>query len=97
MKKSNIVNKNVRVNDEVRSKIVRNTAENSNADNQTFRNDITNSNLLNSKARNIHARIKSSTRNLNRLIEIENSLSSVERSTNTTTLTTIDEISIEKE
>ena len=96
MKKSNIINKNVRINDEIRNKAARNTVENSNADDQIFKNLVTNDNLLNSKIRNIHAKIKSNTRRLNQLIEIENSLNSVERRINTTTFTTIDEISIEK-
>ena len=49
IKKSNIVNKNIRVNDEIRNEIVQDTAENSNADNQIFENIITNNNLSNSK------------------------------------------------
>ena len=49
MKKSNIVNKNVRVDDKIRNEVVRNIAESSDADNQIFENDITNDNLLNSK------------------------------------------------
>ena len=65
MKKSNIINKDVRVDDEVRNKIARNIIESSNADNQVFENDITNDNLSNSKTLNIHARIKSSTRRSN--------------------------------
>ena len=55
-----------------------------------------NDNLLNSKTRNIHARIKSSIRRSNRLIEIENLLNSIERNTSTTAFATIDEISIKK-
>ena len=96
MKKSNIINENVRIDDEIRSKAVRNIAENLNANSQIFENNITNDNLSNSKIRNIHARVKSSTRRSNRLTEIENSLSSVEWSTNTTAFAIIDEISIEK-
>ena len=97
MKKSNIINKNIRIDDEVRNEIVRNIVESSNADSQIFENDVTNDNLLNSKTRNIRARIKFSTRRFNRLTEIENSLSSVGRSTSTAAFSTIDEISIEKE
>ena len=74
----------------------RNTAESSNADSQVFENDVTDNNLSNSKTRNIYARVKSSTRRSNRLIEIENSLSSVGRNTSTTTFATIDEVSIKK-
>ena len=97
MKKSNIVNKNVRIDDEVRNETAWNIAENSDADSQIFRNNATNDNFLNSRTRNIHARIKFSTRRLNRLIEIKNSLNSVEQNTSTTTFATIDEISIKKE
>ena len=96
MKKSNIVNKNIRVSDRVQSEAARNIAENSNADSQIFGDDITNDILLNSKIRNIHAKVKFSTRRSNQLIKIENSLNSVERNTNTVTFATIDEISIEK-
>ena len=74
----------------------RNIAESSNADSQIFEDDVTNNNLSNSKTRNIYARIKCSTRRSNRLIEIENPLSSVERSTSTAAFATIDKISIEK-
>ena len=49
IKKSNIVNKNVRIDDEIRSKVARNIAESLNADSQIFKNDVTNNNLLNSK------------------------------------------------
>ena len=97
MKKLNNVNKNVRIDDEIWNEIARDIAESSNANNQIFENDVTNNNLSNSKIRKIHARIKSSTRCSNRLIEIENSLSSVERSISTTAFAAIDEISIEKE
>ena len=96
MKKSNIVNKNIRLDDKIRNEVVRNTAESSNADNQFFENDITNDNLSNSKTRNIYTRIKLSIRRSNRLIKIENSLSSVERSTSITAFATIDEVLIEK-
>ena len=96
MKKSNNVNRNVRINDEIRSETVRDIIESSDADSQIFKNDVTNDNLLNSKTRNIHARIKSDIRRFNRLAEIENSLNSVERSINTAAFAAIDEISIEK-
>ena len=96
IKKLNIIYKNVRIDDEIWNETVWNTAESSNADNQIFKNNIIDNNLLNSKLRNIHARIKSSTRRSNRLIEIENSLNSVERNTNITAFATIDEVSIEK-
>ena len=49
MKKSNIINKNVRINEEVRNKTARNIIKNSNADSQIFENDVTNDNFLNSK------------------------------------------------
>ena len=65
MKKSNIINKNIRINDEIRNKVVRNMIKSSNANSQIFKNDITNDNLLNSKIRNIHARIKSNIRRSN--------------------------------
>ena len=97
MKKSNNVNKNARIDNEVRNKAARDIAESSNTDNQIFKNDVTDNNLLNSKIRNPHARIRSSTRRFNRLIEIENSLSNVKRSTSTTAFATIDEVSVEKE
>ena len=97
MKKSNNINKNARIDDEVWNEVVRNIAESSNVDNQIFEDDVTDDNLSNSKTRNIHARIKSDTRRFNRLTEIENSLNNVERNTNTAAFATIDEISIEKE
>ena len=97
MKKSNNVNRDARIDNKVRNKAARDTAESSNTNSQIFENDVTDDNLLNSKIRNIRARIKFSTRRFNRLIEIENSLSSVERSTSTAAFSTIDEISIEKE
>ena len=97
MNKSNNVNRNARVDNEVRNEAVRNTAESSDINNQIFEDDVTDDNLLNSKTRNIRAKVKFSIRRFNRLIEIENSLNSVERSTNTATFSTIDEISIEKE
>ena len=96
MKKSNIVDKNVRIDDEIRNEVLRNIAESSDANSQIFGNDATNDNISNSKTRNIHARIKFNIRRSNRLIEIENSLSSVERNTSTTAFATIDEVSIKK-
>ena len=51
MKKSNIINKNVQVDDEVQSETVRNIVESSNIINQIFENDITDDNLSNSKTR----------------------------------------------
>ena len=65
IKKSNIINKNVRMNDEVRNKVARNIVESLNADSQIFENDTTNNNLSNLKIRKIHARIKSSIRRSN--------------------------------
>ena len=97
MKKSNNVNRNARVDDEIRNKTVRDIAESSNANSQIFENDAINDNLSNSKIRNTHAKVKFSTRRFNQLIEIENLLNSVERSTSTTAFATTDEISIEKE
>ena len=97
MKKSNNVNKDARVGDEIRNKAARNIVESSNTSSQIFKDDATNDNLSNSKIRDIRAKIKLSTRRFNRLAEIENSLSSVERSTSTAAFSTIDEISIEKE
>ena len=97
MKKSNIINKDVRIDDEIRNKVVQNTAENSNIKSQIFEDDVTDDNLSNSKTRNIHARIKSGIRRFNRLTEIENPLNNVERGINTAAFATIDEISIEKE
>ena len=97
MKKSNNVNRDARIDNKVRNKAARDTAESSNTNSQIFENDVTDDNLLNSKIRNIRARIKFSTRRFNRLIEIENSLSSVERSTSTAAFSTIDKISIEEE
>ena len=65
MKKSNNINKNVRIDDEVRNETVRDIAESSDADNQIFENNVTDNNLSNSKTQNIHARIKSSIRRFN--------------------------------
>ena len=61
IKKSNNVNKNIRVSDEIRNKIVRNIVKNSNTNNQIFENDIINDNLLNSKTQNIHTKVKFNT------------------------------------
>ena len=49
MKKSNIVNKKIRIDDEVQNEVAQNIAESLNTNNQIFENDITNDNLLNSK------------------------------------------------
>ena len=65
MKKSNNVNKNARIDDEIQNEAVRDITESSDADSQIFEDDITNDNLLNSKTRNIHTKIKSSTRRFN--------------------------------
>ena len=46
MKKPYIVNKDVRINNEVRNKIARNTIESLNTDNQIFENVITNDNFV---------------------------------------------------
>ena len=97
MKKTNNVNKNARIDDEVWNEAARNIAESSNTNNQIFEDDATNDNLSNSKTQNTRARIKSSTRRFNRLTEIENPLNNVERSTSTAAFSTIDKISIEKE
>ena len=97
MKKSNNVNKDARVDDEIRNEAARDIAESSDTDSQIFEDNVTNDNLSNSKIRDIRTKVKSSTRRFNRLTEIENSLSSVERSTSTTMFSTIDGISIEKE
>ena len=61
MKKSDNVNRNARVDDEVRNETARDTTESSNTNNQIFEDDVTNGNLSNSKTRDIHARIKFST------------------------------------
>ena len=97
MKKLNIINKNVRIDDEVRNETTQDIIESSDANSQIFENDIINNNLSNSKTRDIHARIEFSTRRSNRLIEIENLLNNVERNTNTITFATIDKILIQKE
>ena len=97
MKKSNIVNKDVQIDDEVRNEVVQNTTESSNADSQIFEDDAINDNLPNWKISDIHARVKLNIRRSNRLIEIENPLNSVERSTNIAAFATIDKVSIEKE
>ena len=97
MKKSNNVNRNVRIDNKVRNEVDRNIVKSSDADSPIFEDDITNDNLLNSKIQDIHAKVKSNTRRFNRLTEIKNLLSSVERNTSTTAFATIDKISIEKE
>ena len=97
IKKLNIINKNVRIDDEIRNEVVRDIVESSDTNNQIFENDVTNNDLLNSKTRDTHTRIKFSTRRSNQLTEIENSLNSVERSINTAAFATINEILIEKE
>ena len=97
MKKSNIINEDVRINNKILNETVRNIVENLNADSQIFKDDVTDDNLSNSKIRNIYAKVKFSTYRSNQLIEIENSLNSIEQSTSTAALATIDEISIEKE
>ena len=97
MKKSNNVNRDARIDDEIRNEAARNIAESSDTDSQIFEDDVTDDNLSNSKTRDTRARIKSSTHRFNRLTEIENSLSSVGRSTSTAAFSTIDKISIEKE
>ena len=58
MKKLNIINKDVRINDEVRNEVVRNTVENLKANDQIFENVIINNNLLNSKTRDTRAKVK---------------------------------------
>ena len=65
MKKLNNVNKDTRIDNEVRNEVARNIAESSNANNQIFENDVIDNNLSNSKTRDIHARIKSSFRRFN--------------------------------
>ena len=65
MKKWNIINKDIRVDDEVRNKVVRNIVGNPDANNQISENDITDNNLSNSKIRNIYARIKFNIRRSN--------------------------------
>ena len=96
IKKSNIINKDGRIDDKIRNEIVRNYTENSDTDSQIFENDFINNNLINSKTRNIHTRIKSNIRRSNRLIKSKYLLNSVERNTNTTAFATIDEILIKK-
>ena len=65
MKKSNIVNKDVRIDNKVRNETARDIIKSSNVDSQIFENDVINNNLLYSKTRNIHARIKFNTRRSN--------------------------------
>ena len=45
MKKSNIVNKDVQVDDEIRNETARDTVKSSNANSQIFKNDVTDDNL----------------------------------------------------
>ena len=97
MKKSNIINDDIWINNKNRKKTVWDTAESSDADDQIFKNDITDNNLLNSKIRNIYARVKSNIRRSNWLTEIENLLNNIGRRTSTATFATIDEVLIEKE
>ena len=78
IKKLNIVNKDVRVTDEVRNEIARNTAENSSADDQIFENVTSNDNFLNLEARKIYAIDKFNTRRSNQLIKIENLLNKID-------------------
>ena len=96
MKKSNNINKNAWIDDEIRNEAARDIVESSDADSQVFENNITDDNLLNSKTQNIHARIKFNIRRFNRLIKIENLWSNVERNTSTAAFATIDKILIEK-
>ena len=49
IKNSNIVNKDVRINDEIWNKVVRDIVESSNIDDQIFEDIITDDNLSNSK------------------------------------------------
>ena len=49
MKKSNIINKNIRIDDEIRNETARNTVESSDVNSQIFENNITDDKLLNSK------------------------------------------------
>ena len=65
MKKSNNVNRNARVGDEIRSETARDIVESSDTDSEFFEDDITDNNLSNSKIRNTRARIKFSTRRFN--------------------------------
>ena len=46
IKNSNIINKNIRINDKIRDEAVRNIVESSNVDDQIFENIITDNNLL---------------------------------------------------
>ena len=96
MKKSNIINENVRINDEIRDEIVRNIIQNFNTDDQIFEDVITNNNLLNSKFENIYMIVNFSTRRSNQLIEIKNSLNNIDRKTKNINFATIDKVSIEK-
>ena len=77
MKKSNIVNRNVRIIDEIRDEAARNIIESLNEKDQIFKNIIADGNLLNSETRNIYTTDKFSARRLNRLTEIESSLNKI--------------------
>ena len=96
MKKPNIINKGIRVSNEIENEVARNTVESSNADDQIFEDIIIDNNLLNSKIQNVYTTFKFSTCCSNRLIIIESSLSSVERRMNITAFVTIEEVSIKK-
>ena len=65
MKKSNNVNKDARIDDEIRNEVARNIAGSSDTGSQIFENDVTNDNLSNSKTRNIRAKVKLNTRRFN--------------------------------
>ena len=65
MKKSNKINKNARIDNEIRNEAARNIAESSNINSQIFEDNVTNDNLLNSKIRNIYIKVKFSTRRFN--------------------------------
>ena len=96
MLKSNIHSQNVRVIDEVRNGTARDAVEKSDVNDQVFEYIIVKNNLLSLKIRNVYMIVKSSTRHLDRLIQIEHSLNSVDRRTSTTTFTIMNEILIEK-
>ena len=96
MKKWNIVNRNVRIIDKIRNEVVRNIDKDLSADDQIVENIIANNNLLNSKTRNTYAIDKFSARRSNWLIEIENSLSRIDRKKDTAVFVAIDKILMEK-
>ena len=97
MKKSNIVNRDVRINNKVQDEAVRNTVKNLNEDDQIFKNITADDNLLSSETRDISAINKPDSRCLNRLTEIESSLNRIGRRKNTAAFAAINKISIEKE